>query len=372
MRTRSSEAPPAVIVFGVALWVLAGPVAAQSPPAVSVQLSNGGIQLTLSGEVGSACTIQYRSSLFETDFWQFMTNLLPLPGSPYLIADASATTNMRFYRAMSQQLPANVVTTNMIWIAPGTFVMGSPPDEALRFTDETQHTVTFTRGFYIGKFEVTQGEYLALIGSNPSYFTTNDWFRRPIAPDLNRPVEQVTWFEATNYCWRLTQQEQAGGRLPAGWVYRLPTESEWEYACRAGTKTAFHFGRTLRSGMANVNGAYEYDASAGDIYNPGGTYLACTTAVGSYPPNAWGLHDMHGNVYEWCQDWYGAYPAGSVTDPQGPSWGYAHIIRGGAWFCGGNWYCGGGRCRAARRDAFDPAPAGFGTGLRIVLAEGQQ
>ena len=132
-------------------------------------------------------------------------------------------------------------TTNMVWIPPGTFVMGSPTNEAERDSDETQHTVTLTQGFYMGKYAVTQGEYLALMGSNPSYFTTHDYNGNPIRPDLNRPVEQVSWIDATNYCAHLTQQEQAAGRLPAGWVYRLPTESEWEYACRAGTTTAFHY-----------------------------------------------------------------------------------------------------------------------------------
>ena len=129
----------------------------------------------------------------------------------------------------------------------------------------------------------------------------------------------------------LTAREQAAGRLPAGWVYRLPTESEWEYACRAGTTTAFYFGSALRSGMANFYGYYEYDASVGDIYNPNGILPGLTTPVGSYQPNAWGLYDMDGNVWEWCRDWYGTYPTGSVTDPAGPASGSARVIRGGCW-----------------------------------------
>ncbi|MEI7938574.1 MAG: SUMF1/EgtB/PvdO family nonheme iron enzyme [Verrucomicrobiota bacterium] len=130
----------------------------------------------------------------------------------------------------------------MVWIPPGWFVMGSPTGETQRYSDETQHTVTLTKGFYMGKYAVTQGEYLALMGSNPSYFTTIDYNGNPIPPDLNRPVEQVSWYDATAYCTQLTAQEQAAGRLPAGWVYRLPTESEREYACRAGTTNAFNFG----------------------------------------------------------------------------------------------------------------------------------
>jgi formylglycine-generating enzyme required for sulfatase activity len=243
----------------------------------------------------------------------------------------------------------------MVWIPPGTFVMGSPASEAERNSDETQHTVTLTKGFYMGKYLVTQADYLAVAGSNPSYFTG----------DLSRPVEQVSWYDATNYCGRLTQQEQAAGRLPAGWVYRLPTESEWEYACRAGTTTAFHYGNALWSGMANFYGLYEYDSSVGTIYNPSGIYLGRTTAVGSYQPNAWGLYDMHGNVWEWCRDWYGSYPAGSVTDPQGPGSGSYRVVRGGGWYGGARY------CRSALRGFSFPSSRLYGVGFRVVLAPGQ-
>jgi formylglycine-generating enzyme required for sulfatase activity len=241
------------VCLGVGLLAWAG--YAQSPPVLSVQVSNGLVRLRIMGDVGSACTIQWATNLYGTNNWQFLTNLTPLSSSPYLVANTHAVTAARFYRAFAQQVPTNVVTTNMVWIAPGTFVMGSPTSEAQRNSDETQHTVTLTQGFYMGKYAVTQGEYLALMGSNPSYFTG----------DLNRPVEQVSWIDATNYCAHLTQQEQAAGRLPVGWVYRLPTESEREYACRAGTTTAFHYGNALHAGMANFYDYYEYDASIGDI-----------------------------------------------------------------------------------------------------------
>jgi len=255
----------------------------------------------------------------------------------------------------------------MVWIAPGTFVMGSPTSEALRYWDETQHTVTLTKGFYMGKYAVTQGEYLTLMGSNPSYFTTRDYNGNPIPPDLSRPVEQVSWNDATAYCAQLTAQEQAAGRLPAGWVYRLPTESEREYACRAGTTTAFNFGSGIHGGMANFYDYYEYDASIGDIIveNPAVPWLARTTSVGSYQPNAWGLHDMHGNVWEWCRDWYGNYPTGSVIDPQGPNSGSLRVIRGG---CLSDY---GRLCRSAFRNYFHPS-RGYGDfGFRVVLAPGQ-
>ena len=354
------------VCLGVGLLAWAG--YAQSPPALSVQVSNGLVRLRITGDVGSACTIQWATNLYGTNNWQFLTNLTPLSSSPYLAADNNAVTAPRFYRAFAQQVPTNVVPRpNMVWISPGTFVMGSPTSEALRNSNEMEHTVTLTKGFYMGKYAVTQGEYLALIGINPSYFTTNDYNRNPIPPDLNRPVETVFWNDATNYCVYLTQQEQAAGRLPVGWVYRLPTESEREYACRAGTTTAFHYGNALRGGMANFKDYYEYDASSGDIYfsSPAVPWLARTTTVGSYQPNAWGLHDMHGNVWEWCLDWYGTYPTGSVIDPQGATSGSYHVIRGGSW----NYYAD--FCRSADRyDNYSSSGDGH-FGFRVVLAPGQ-
>src|SRR5260370_857568 len=135
--------------------------------------------------------------------------------------------------------------------------------------------VTISRGFWMGKYLVTQGDYLAVVGSNPSFFTSAYGF----SDDLTRPVEQVTWYDATNYCALRTQQERAGGLIPTNYVYRLPTESEWEYACRAGTTTAFYLGSGLQSGQANFNGQYEYDAPVGTIYKPSGDYLGQTTAL---------------------------------------------------------------------------------------------
>jgi formylglycine-generating enzyme required for sulfatase activity len=255
----------------------------------------------------------------------------------------------------------------MVWIPSGTFTMGSPTSEAQRSSSETQHTVTLTKGFYIGKYAVTQGEYLALMGSNPSYFTTRDFFGQTIPADLNRPVEQVGWVDATNYCTHLTQQEQAAGRLPVGWAYRLPTESEREYACRAGTTTAFNFGSGIHGGMASFFDSYEYDASVGEISvsNPAVAWLPRTTAVGSYQPNAWGLYDMHGNVSEWCRDLFGTYPTGSVTDPQGGASGSIHVIRGGCF------YTHGAYCRSAYRDFGSLSLKNNGIGFRVVLAPGQ-
>ena len=256
----------------------------------------------------------------------------------------------------------------MVWVPPGTFVMGSPASEAERYSDEVQHTVTLSHGFYMGKYAVTQGQYLAVVGNNPSYFQTRDYNGNPISPDLNRPVEEVSWNDATNYCALLTRSDRGAGRVPSGWGYRLPTEAEREYACRAGTTTAFHFGSAIHGGMANFYDYYEYDAAIGDIYvaSPSVPWLPRTTTVGSYAPNAFGLYDMHGNVWEWCQDWYGAYPTGSVTDPQGPASGSCRVIRGGGWGYSG-WVC-----RSAYRDYFNnPAYRYCLIGFRVVLAPGQ-
>ena len=332
-------------------------------------MSNASVRLRITGDVGSACTIQWANNLQGTNNWRFLTNLTALSSSPCLVADANPVAAPRFYRAFAQQVPTNVVTTNMVWIPPGTFVMGSPMSEANHDANETQHTVTLTKGFYMAKYEVTQREYLTVIGYNPSLCTTQDFWGRPIAPDLNRPVEQVDAGNAAYYCASLTQREQAAGRLPSWWAYRLPTESEWEYACRAETTTAFGFGSAIHEGMAWFWNSYEYDAAIGTIYVPDPTvlWLPQPTTVGSYPPNAWGLYDMHGNVEEWCSDWMGDYPTGSVTDPQGPppASGYYRVMRGGSW------HRSGAGCRSAWRDYYRPEYKDASVGFRVVLALSQ-
>ena len=197
----------------------------------------------------------------------------------------------KFYRALLQSPPAN-----MVFIPPNTFTMGSPTNELDRNIFEgPQTTVTLTRGFWIGKYEVTQGEYLAVMGTNPSDFPG----------DLSRPVSSVSWLDATNYCWLLTQRELAAGRIPAGSQYRLPTEAEWECAARAGTTTRFSYGDDP-SYASLTNYAWFLDLGHPDL---------TVHPVGQKLPNPWGLYDMAGNVWEWCQDWYGDQPGGVQTDP---------------------------------------------------------
>jgi formylglycine-generating enzyme required for sulfatase activity len=259
--------------------------------------------------------------------------LVQLPATNLFWTDTSksAASGQRFYRIVQ-------TSTNLVYIQPGTFTMGSPTNEALRGTDETQHVVTISKGFYMGKFLVTQAEYLATTGGNPSFFASPQ-----LPDDFQRPVDTISWVDATNYCALRTAKEQAAGIIPTNWVYRLPTESEWEYACRAGTVTALYLGNALHSQQANFAGTNEYDSVAGSMVNPSGVVLGATTEGGSYAPNGWGLYDMAGNLLEWCQDWYGAYPSANIIDPQGAATGTQKVRRGSYYGAGGD------ACRSSRR-----------------------
>ena len=247
--------------------------------------------------------------------------------------------------------PGGPDTNNFIWIPPGTFTMGSPSTEEDRGVDEGPQTlVTISKGFWMSKYELTQAEYVAVVGVNPSDFSS----------EAQRPVETVSWADATNYCAKLTTRELTAGRLATGYEYRLPTEAEWEYACRAGTITATAYGESLSSTQANFNGVYPYGGAAP------GLYLDTTTKVGAYAPNAWGLYDMHGNVWEWCSDWYArSLPGGEVTDPKGPATGENRVLRGGGWRYSAV------VCRSAARGFYSPAGRVNGFGIRLVLAPGQ-
>jgi formylglycine-generating enzyme required for sulfatase activity len=237
----------------------------------------------------------------------------------------------------------------MVFIPPGTFRMGSPTNEVDRYDWEGPQTaVTISRGFWMGKYLVIQGDYLAVVGSNPSYFTSANGY----SDDLTRPVEMVSWFEATNYCGALTQRERAAGRIATNSVYRLPTEAEWEYACRGWTSTRFSYGDD--PGYTNLSNYAWYWDNSGET----------TDAVGQKLPNPWGLYDMHGNVWEWCQDWYGDYAGGIAVDPQGPPTGSLRVIRGGDWGSGA-WLC-----RSAYRINFNPDIRSLYIGFRVVLAPG--
>jgi formylglycine-generating enzyme required for sulfatase activity len=234
-------------------------------------------------------------------------------------------------------------------IPAGEFLMGSPDDEDLRRDNETQHQVTISKPFWMGKYPVTQGQWETVTGYNPSYCEE---------AGKDAPVECVNWEDAMEFCRKVNLREAREGRLPQGYEFTLPTEAQWEYACRAGTTTVFHFGDSLSSHQANFDGNHPY----GDAEE--GPFLDTTTPVGKYRPNAWGLYDMHGNVWEWCHDWFGDYPSGSVTDPAGPNSGTGRVFRGGSWLSDGEY------CRSANRDWNTPGnrnvSLGFRPSLRVV------
>ncbi len=245
---------------------------------------------------------------------------------------------------------------DMILIPAGKFEMGSPATEIRREKDETLHSVAVD-AFYLGAREVTQGEYRELTGRSPGAFTGD-----------NLPVENVSWFEAVEYCNARSSREGlnpaytvsgSGKARTVTWNreadgYRLPTEAEWEYACRAGTTTPFSTGDNVTVDQANYYGTYPYNN------HPSGEYRSRTVPAGSFAPNPWGLHDMHGNVWEWCWDWYGAYPDGAVSDPAGPASGTYRVNRGGGWNDFGR------HLRSAYRAATPPANSTFNLGFRLA------
>jgi len=269
----------------------------------------------------------------------------------------------------------------MVWIPGGSFRMGSPATEPGRNPDEIQHLVTVS-SFYMGKYEVTQSQYKTVTGYNPSYHTG----------DNNLPVESVTWYDAVEFCNKLSAQEglmpvyTIGGRTPASgypitdatvtanWSnngYRLPTEAEWEYACRGdylnkATETAtapfgIGAGTKITGDMANFNSYYPYALPGGEYSDLSGTgYKDTTTIVGSYSPNNYGLYDMHGNVDEWCWDWYDVYPSVGLTDYRGPISGDARVMRGGGWAYPGR------SLRSAWRDVDNPYYWAIDYGFRVV------
>jgi formylglycine-generating enzyme required for sulfatase activity len=234
---------------------------------------------------------------------------------------------------------SNGITLEMVQIPGGSFMMGSPASEKGRTQDESpQHQVNVP-AFSMGKYVVTQEQYQQIIGKNPSSFK-----------GAKRPVEQVSWKNAVEFCQKLSEK--------TGREYRLPSEAEWEYACRAGTTTPFHFGETITTELANYNGTSIYASE------PKGKYLQKTTDVGSFPPNAFGLYDMHGNVWEWCQDdWHNNY----IDAPKdGSGWtsrsGNTKLLRGGSW------YFNPGNCRSAYRHYSNLDHNNIRIGFRVVCS----
>lgn len=249
-----------------------------------------------------------------------------------------------------------VAGVKLCWCPPGKFTMGSPADEPERRPGEDQVEVTLSRGFWMAKYEATQGDWKRVVGKLPGKLTEE----LPEGDDY--PVGNVNFAEAEAFCRKLTELAQQSGELPQDWEFRLPTEAQWEYACRAGTTTATSFGDKLSSKQANFKGK---------PYNGGeeGPSLGKAATVGSYPANAWGLHDMHGNIYEWCRDWYHHKLPGGVdpdlhdakkTATRSENGDFSRARRGGCWSDEG-W-----PCRTAFRLRFEPERRYDHIGFRVV------
>jgi formylglycine-generating enzyme required for sulfatase activity len=259
-------------------------------------------------------------------------------------------------RSLPKQM-SNLLGMKFVLIPAGTFIMGSSPDEAGRGSDEgPQHEVTIARPFYLAIYPVTQAQYQRVLRSNPSHFCRSGRGKDAVK-DLDPqtlPVERVTWGNAMVYCRKLSEwpEEQRLGRK-----YRLPTEAEWEYACRGDSLQPFHLGLSLSSTLANFDGNYPYGGA------PRGPFLKRPSPVGSFPPNPLGLYDLHGNVWEWCLDWYGEhyYQESPAEEPPGPPTGDRRVVRGGCWSSPGN------NCRTAYRGKLEPGDHLYRVGFRVLL-----
>jgi len=237
----------------------------------------------------------------------------------------------------------NSLSMKFVLIQPGSFIMGSPEDESHRSDTEVQHKVTITRPFYMQTTEVTVVQWEALMGKK---------FFAPPTEKGNRPVVKVSWHDCMTFITKLNALNKE--------TYRLPTEAEWEYACRAGSSTAYSWGKTIECDKAMFSNNTLKSRECVGYVESKGLGVDRPALVKSYPPNAWGLYDMHGNVWEWCQDYYGVYPSGPVTDPAGSKSGPDKVRRGGSWFKYGY------SCRSANRAYAHEASRFQTTGFRLV------
>jgi formylglycine-generating enzyme required for sulfatase activity len=310
----------------------------------------------------------------------FMVSILNTEDSSQLVGGyvnyLSITDGLHLMSELSYKLTGvhsganvNFIPENFLKMGEGTILMGTPDSEEGRDKDELQHEVS-VGAFYIGKYEVTQREYQEIMGNNPSNFKGSDL-----------PVEQVSWYDAVEYC---NKRSERDGLIPAyiinktrsdpsnlsefdttRWLviwdktangYRLPTEAEWEFACRAGTRTPFNTGANIITSLGNFDGNNPYSG-------PKGIYREKTMSVGTFPPNAFGLYDMHGNVREWCWDWYGTYYTENKSSPSGTTTGSYRVTRGGSWYDGAMYL------RSGYRDAYSPSYRNYYLGFRIVRSD---
>jgi formylglycine-generating enzyme required for sulfatase activity len=252
-----------------------------------------------------------------------------------------------------------VAGVKLCWCPPGKFTMGSPRGEPERRSDEDQVEVTLTKGFWMGKYEATQGQWKHVMKKLPGELTAE----LPEGNDF--PVGNVNFAEAEEFCAKLTELGRGLGDLPEDWEFRLPTEAQWEYACRAGTTAATAFGDKIGSRQANVKNK---------PYNGGeeGPSLSKAAKVGSYPPNAWGIHDMHGNIVEWCRDWYHAKLPGGTNPDLHDAKGTAAPNRDGTYSRsrrGSAWADEAWASRSAFRQRFEPERRYDHIGFRVVAVK---
>lgn len=249
----------------------------------------------------------------------------------------------------------------MCWIPSGEFLMGSPPGEPYRSADEYQHLVKILNGFWMSKYPVTQGQWFSVMGNRPSVYGNRCELINMLLGESKEqwkalPVENVSW---TNICGNRSLQsdgflDKANSTTPIGWCFKLPSETEWEYACRAGTTTAFNNGERLARfslWSGNLSKLGWYEMNSGDKPHP----------VGQKAPNAWGLHDMHGNVWEWCSSCFSKYPEVVTTDSLDPPVGLTRVNRGGSWASRPK------NCRSASRSSNEPDYKSKRLGFRLVL-----
>jgi formylglycine-generating enzyme required for sulfatase activity len=284
----------------------------------------------------------------STNFSSFQTISTDILSTADILSHIPTAEKTMASISLEPEAPAKQIVNSLgmtfVLIPAGTFMMGSPEDEPGRFAErEVRHEVTLTQPYYMQTTQVTQGQWESVMGNNPSHFKDGG---------PNCPVENVSWEDTQAFISKLNQQESTG-------KYRLPTEAEWEYACRAGTEGPFYFGNCLSTDQANYNGNYPLEGC------PKGERRGKTTPVGNFECNKYGLYDMHGNVLEWCQDWLGDYPTSAVTDPTGPENGAYRVLRGGSWF----YYAR--NCRSAYRLRYGPGYRYRDTGFRLVFSPGQ-
>ena len=268
-----------------------------------------------------------------------------------------------FAQGVKLKSVTNSIGMELIEIPAGKFTMGSPEDEKDRVEErEAQVRVTLTKPFGFGKYEVTQGQWKSVMGSEP-------WDGEEfVKADKDCPATFVSYFDAVEFCDTLTEIEREAGKLKANEEYRLPTESEWEYACRAGTTTAFSFGDESKLNAHAWWGGFDLEAALkGEIKAGPGNAARERYAhkVGTKKPNPWGLHDMHGNVWEWCSDWFDKKLSGGI-DPVGPGGGSRRVFRGGGW-----WINPGG-CRSADRSSRAPSNRVNDLGFRVARSQSAQ